>query len=300
MRKSLMRLVNFTVCIILVFTLYGCNNEGSIEKKISQFNQFIIQEDYGFATKVYIENYNDSSFFEKAKVIIEDTSRKIIDNMNSDNVANATAFSDFLTSIEYSTIKTDVLKKVESIEVANEQSSNENKTDNIELAIAKENENTATDVESEYVPKLEIINDYGDFSYKKYYNSRFGYSIEYPSFLVNEMGSQNNSGVVLSNDNNSVKLTLWADNNALFLTLREVYDNALSEEINVTYSNLGNKSYVISGEEGDYVYYKNQVVGEGSMNGFMIKYPKRDEEFFDDIVTKLYNTFNAPNVEQCW
>lgn len=300
MRRYLTRFFNFTLCIILVFSLSGCNNKTKIDEKVNQFNQFITQEDYGFATKVYIENSNESSFTEKIKVIIEDRSKEIIDNINSNNLANAKAFVEFLDSTKYSSFKTDILKKIEEIEVEEKQSAFENdKNNNISLETNKE-EIAADNNKDDYVPKLDIVNDYSDFSYKKYYNSRFGYSIEYPSFLINEMGCQNNSGVTLSNDNNSVRLNLWANNNALFLTLQEVYNNALNEAVNVTYKSLGSKSFVISGEDGDYIYYMNEVVGEGSMNGFSIRYPKKDEKFFDDIVTKLYNTFNTPGVEECW
>lgn len=299
MRKGLGRVITFIVCTTLVVILCGCNNKTSVDEKINKFKQFIIQEDYGFATKIYIDNYNDNDFFEEAISIAEETGKEIIDNMNSDNISNAKAFADFLSSIDYSSMQKNVLKKIDEIEEENKKGiiDNDDTTNKVDTITSEGSESVTN---NEYTPKLEITNDYGDFNYKTYYNSRFGYSIEYPSFLVNEMGSQNNSGVVLSNENNTVKLTLWADNNALFLTLQEVYDNALAESVNVTYSNLGSKSYVVSGEEGEYVYYKNQVVGEGSMNGFMIRYPKKDEEFFDDIVTKLYNTFNAPNVEECW
>lgn len=302
MRKGFGRFISFIICTILVAILYGCTSNTSVDEKINKFKQFVIQEDYGFATKIYIENYNNNSFFEKAISIVEDTAKEIINNMSSDNIPNAKSFVDFLSSIDYSSMKSDVLKRIDEIEEENKKSivENDDNTSKIDTTITEGSESVVNNEKDEYVPKLEIVNDYGDFNYKTYYNSRFGYSIEYPSFLVNEVGSQNNSGVVLSNENNNVKLILWADNNALFLTLQEVYDNALKESVNVTYSSLGSKSYVISGEEGDYIYYKNQVVGEGSMNGFMIKYPKRDEAFFDEIVTKLYNTFNAPNVEECW
>ena len=79
MRKGFGRFISFIICTILVAILYGCTSNTSVDEKINKFKQFVIQEDYGFATKIYIENHNNNNnFFEKAISIVEDTAKEII------------------------------------------------------------------------------------------------------------------------------------------------------------------------------------------------------------------------------
>jgi len=43
--------------------------------------------------------------------------------------------------------------------------------------------------------------------------------------------------------------------------------------------------------------YKKAVVGSGSVNSFVIKYPLAQKEIYDPIIERLISTFKTPEID---
>lgn len=279
------------IIIIISVNIFGCTKTSDVKLDIDSFREYVENEDYVFAEDLYLKNKDNKEFITTADEIINKEALYIAENITSDNILAGEDYLNFLTKINKVSSGKKIKDKLDEIE----KTQIENKKEEEEKEEAEKEDDTKVEV-----PKLEITNNYGDFNYKTYTNSRFGFSIEYPSFLDNEKGSQNNDGKVFSTLDNRVVLTISGYNNVLNESAATNYENIIKEKANVTYKTLGNKSYVVSWEENEIVHYYNQVVGEGSVNTFHIKYPKKDIEMFNEIVTRLYNSFKTPAIDKAW
>ena len=68
-------------------------------------------------------------------------------------------------------------------------------------------------------------------------------------------------------------------------TPRLAFERNLKESKNITYKYLIENYYIIEGFEGNEAYYKYNIVGPNSINGFILKYPK-------DLKNELNSTIN--------
>ncbi|MFR5265428.1 hypothetical protein [Clostridium sp.] len=120
--------------------------------------------------------------------------------------------------------------------------------------------------------------------YKTYSNTKYGFSLKYPIFLTNKICS-NNSSITLKNETSTISLYAFGTNNLLNETPRLAFERNLKESKNITYKYLIENYYIIEGFEGNEAYYKYNIVGPNSINGFILKYPK-------DLKNELNSTIN--------
>ncbi len=164
-----------------------------------------------------------------------------------------------------------------------------------EYKVAKESHNNGNNVVSENT-NTSNDNEYFNINYKNYYNTRFGYSIDYPDFLIEQPAPTNNDGRNFKSEDGEVSLLLYGNYNPLFETAEDVFNRRVSEKINISYKNLLGRSYVISWSEGSYVYYTCGIVDENLACEFTLKYPSKDEKAFDSIVQRCYDSFTTGNL----
>ncbi len=138
----------------------------------------------------------------------------------------------------------------------------------------------------------------GQSGYVTYYNSRFEYSIKYPTkvFVPQEESANGDGRVFLAKG--GAELRVWGQYNALMDTVREAYENDLNEYgRGVTYKVLQNNGYVISGTKGNKVYYQKTMLNGSDGDGgavfatFTIEYKKTEKAKYDPIVTKIAASF---------
>lgn len=141
-------------------------------------------------------------------------------------------------------------------------------------------------------------NKYGDYTYNKYENPRFGFSINYPSFLTEIKESQNGEGTILQNKESTVVVILAGVNNALQKTPKELYEGYINNTKGVVYKKLIGNSYMIAAENGNNSYFIYEVVGDGSINTFIVGYPKEDSKEFDKIIKEMKKSFETPYVHK--
>ena len=138
----------------------------------------------------------------------------------------------------------------------------------------------------------------GQSGYVTYYNSRFEYSIKYPTkvFVPQEPSWTGDGRIFLAQD--GAEMRVWGQYNFLFDTLKKAYISDLKERgPGVTYKVLLSDSYVISGIKNGKVYYQKTILNgtEGDSSAvfatFTIEYRKSDKALYDPIVTKIAASF---------
>jgi len=134
-------------------------------------------------------------------------------------------------------------------------------------------------------------------SYKQYTNSRYGFSIEYPSTFITKVVPDNNDGRIFSTKDNSAELTVSGINNISSQDVKSLYSDLLKEHSNVSYKKQQDNWFVVSWIEGDKIVYEKMVVGSGSNNTFVIKYPSSQKEIYDEIITHLNSSFKTPSID---
>lgn len=134
-------------------------------------------------------------------------------------------------------------------------------------------------------------------SYKQYDNNRFGFSIEYPIDFTVKVDPANNDGCIFQSSDGKVELTVSGINNVLNDTAISEYNKLLSQHSDATYKKQENNWFEVSWVDGNNIIYEKNVIGTGSMNTFVIKYPSSQKDNYSAIVSHLISTFKTPGVD---
>ena len=70
-------------------------------------------------------------------------------------------------------------------------------------------------------------------------------------------------------------------NNVLNHTTVSSYNELLQEHSNASYKKQENNWFVVSWTEGNKIVYEKRVVGSGSVNTFVLKYPLNKKNYYD-------------------
>ncbi|WP_297438395.1 hypothetical protein [uncultured Clostridium sp.] len=306
--------------ILISGLLVGCGNS-----KIADFENEIKNENLKLASDIYLENKGDKDFKDKADSLVEDEFSKMLKYLNADNYEKISdeldVIKEFYNGIELLDIEDEIEKFKDGNEVDKEiVVEEENKLTEkkkLEAEVKKLEDEKAKKILEEELKVLEEkkksleaenkLNDsnqgnsgYGNFYYETYVNGRYGFSIQYPSFLTETEYPQNGDGVTIETVDRSASLSIWGSNNVLNDTTQSLYNEMLSSTSGVGYKFLGKTSFVITWNEGSSTYYHCTKVGSGSTNSFTIKSPIKDKDIFDPIITKLYESFNSGDLSLSW
>ena len=135
--------------------------------------------------------------------------------------------------------------------------------------------------------------------YEEYTNDRFGFAIQYPSTFMTKLLPDNGDGIILESPDKSAELTVSGINNVLNETPESTYNDLLKEHSNASYKMQEDDWMVVSWIEGDNIVYEKKVVGSGSSNTIIIKYPSNQKEYYSAIIAHLNSTFKTPLVGDC-
>lgn len=139
--------------------------------------------------------------------------------------------------------------------------------------------------------------------YSTYDNDRFYFSIQYPSDLLTmQPPPANNDGRTFLSTDGKVELRAWGQFNALERTLKQQYEDALSENRGVTYNVLGSNSFTISGRSAGRIYYQRTLYRKSGdtevFYTFTIAYPTSMKTKMDAVVKRIAKSFKFdPNAE---
>lgn len=139
--------------------------------------------------------------------------------------------------------------------------------------------------ENEYSTDVNI----NTISYKNYYNSRFNFTVKYPSFLSNITQSDNGDGCMFSKDSNTY-LKVYGMHNALNSTIEEEFNKYKSQS--PIYSLQKNNWFVISDyTEDGHIYYLITVLRNNVFITGYIQYPSDQKDLYSKIITEIFKNF---------
>ncbi|TDB53146.1 MULTISPECIES: hypothetical protein [Bacillaceae] len=133
--------------------------------------------------------------------------------------------------------------------------------------------------------------------YTEYVNSRYGFSIQYPSEFETQPPPTNGDGAVFYSD--EVKITAYAGHTNIIQpneTVMTYYDEELNQISNIAYKRQKDNWYVISYVENGMIVYKKFFFGDVVSNTFIITYPAEKKAEYDALVNHVVKTFK-PNLK---
>ncbi len=134
-------------------------------------------------------------------------------------------------------------------------------------------------------------------AYKTYINNRYGFRIDYPSKFETTFSSDNNDGVLFTNQQDGAELKISGISNISGDKTISPCNDLLNESDKFTYRKQENNWVVATWVEGEKIVYEKCVVEKGSINSFIIKYPSSKKEEYDSILTRLNSSFRTTPVK---
>lgn len=136
--------------------------------------------------------------------------------------------------------------------------------------------------------------------YSTYNNARFSYSVSYPTGLLIPQGeADNGDGQKFLSRDGRAEMLVYGSNNALDQSLRDIYNEQLREgegersKKTVTYKVLRDDWFVVSGREGDRVFYQKTIFRGGVFKTFRIEYDKALAGVFDKVTKRVAASFKG-------
>jgi hypothetical protein len=128
--------------------------------------------------------------------------------------------------------------------------------------------------------------------YKTYANARYGYSISYPSDLLEPQGeSDNGDGQIFKNS--AAEMRVYGSNSVLGETLEKQYRELLKKfGKTLAYKTFRENFFVVSAIRNDKIFYQKTFENSDSVFiTFEIEYKKSERAKYDKVVTKIVKSF---------
>jgi serine/threonine protein kinase len=135
--------------------------------------------------------------------------------------------------------------------------------------------------------------------YKRYHNSRFGFSADVPTFLTAQPGPANGDGRGF-NYRKVVSITIsgmfqWDDD----ATIQALREEAIARDMKdgaerLDGSAMGN-SFTMKTRRGDSTTWQTTTLDNGIMSGAFFSYPTAQDAYFDPIARRVLASFRPPD-----
>jgi hypothetical protein len=136
--------------------------------------------------------------------------------------------------------------------------------------------------------------------YSTYSNARFSYAISYPADLLIPQGeAANGDGQKFLSRDGRAEMIVYGSHNALDQSLRDLYNSQIGTGANgqstktVTYKVLRANWFVVSGYEGERVFYQKTILAKGIFKTFRIEYEKPLADVFDKVTKRVAVSFKG-------
>lgn len=132
--------------------------------------------------------------------------------------------------------------------------------------------------------------------YEDYYNSRFDFSVLYPSFFKRKYEAANQDGCEFEYGNN-YSMRVYGMNNVLEKTIKELFKD--SKKSTDTYSTSKDNWFVVSGvnEQGN-IYYRKTILDNDVEYVVELVYPQTKKTEYDVVVKKVIGSFQVLGSEE--
>jgi hypothetical protein len=135
--------------------------------------------------------------------------------------------------------------------------------------------------------------------YRTYYNSRFAFYISYPANVFTPQGeSDNGDGQRFVSKDGRAEMTASGINNALDETLADWYAEASRSTAEhphrvVTYKTMKANWFVVSGHEGERLFYQKTMLKNNIFKTFRIEYDRALKSKYDPITARMAGSFKG-------
>jgi len=130
--------------------------------------------------------------------------------------------------------------------------------------------------------------------YKTYNNSRFDYTVQYPSNLTKKKDSYNGDGCTFK-IYNEFEMKVWGSNlpGISGRDISSIYDEELNSGGTVTFNTTKDNWFVVSGLRNNNVFYTKQFVVNGESKVLYITYPISQKDKYDKYTEKISKSFKS-------
>ncbi|MED1203015.1 hypothetical protein [Heyndrickxia acidicola] len=130
------------------------------------------------------------------------------------------------------------------------------------------------------------------FTYKTYFNGRFGFTVQYPDTFKEGAAPANNDGREFSDGNCTI--TASGINVMEGDTIKSEFTQALSEAAgSVSYQKVSSNWFAISYKAGSNIVYKKSIIQDGVSYDVVIVYSSSSQKKYNPMVTHIIRTFIA-------
>lgn len=136
-----------------------------------------------------------------------------------------------------------------------------------------------------------------EIEYKNYTNTKFLCSIKYPSNL--KVVEETADGNMFKSDDKSLSLQIYGTNNVSHDTIDSLYKKAIKNN-KMYYKVKSDNWFVISYVEGDKIVYQKKVVGKGSIDTFIFKFPANQKNNYTKVVEMIEKSFKASSTDNAY
>jgi hypothetical protein len=135
--------------------------------------------------------------------------------------------------------------------------------------------------------------------YKTYSNPRFGFTVEHPATMTAQPPPEDGDGREWTTDGGRVSLRAFGANNVDHLTpARQAA--ADGRGVHVSYRRIAGRVVTVSGtvHHGRTIVYERDVVGKGSIDSLVWRYPASQKARWDGPVTRTARTLRPGDVSR--
>jgi hypothetical protein len=136
--------------------------------------------------------------------------------------------------------------------------------------------------------------------YKAYCNSRFGYCLDYPRFMVPQPESGSGDGRVFEDRKTGATLTVWGrtttnpDGGAAY-TLAQQFAADLNQmkadtRRQITYNKQEKDFFVISGYVSGHIFYQKTVLQQDAFAYAVLEYPQAAKARYDEVSKQVFKS----------
>lgn len=132
-------------------------------------------------------------------------------------------------------------------------------------------------------------------TYETYQNEKFGFSVRYPSDLMQpteEVG--NGNGQAFEAPDGSASMFVYATDEATAEQVqRRFEEQTTNPDLNVTYQTRGDGWYVLSGYRGDHIFYERVEARDNTLKVVRMFYDRSQKARYDPVVQAVSSSLQG-------
>lgn len=155
-----------------------------------------------------------------------------------------------------------------------------------------------TTKENEKDASTEQVADSNKVAAGTFTNEKLGYSISYPKeILLLQDASANGDEQIFKAASGKAELRIYSDKRAdksgTALSFNKAYEEDIADKKGrqIAHSALSPNYYVISGLDGDMLYYQKTIFTQGALVTAVLKYPKEEKDTYNAMISPIFNSF---------